>query len=146
MTVSESNSGEYEVGFKRTPLHTRFRKGESGNRNGRPKNTKNLKTDLNEELREKVTLKDGDRTRRISKQRAIVKTLVNKTLKGDTRAAATLINLVCRTSDLGASEVLDIEPLTKDELEVLAEFEKGVVRKHSLNAVSAEDQSGGINS
>lgn len=144
--MNGSNSGEYEVGFKRPPAHTRFRKGESGNWNGRPKNTKNLKTDLNEELREKVTLKDGDRTRRISKQRAIVKTLVSKTLKGDARAANTLISLVCRTSDLGAPEVSDIEPMTKDELEVLAEFEKGVVRKHSLGAVSAEDQSGGINS
>jgi hypothetical protein len=146
MTVSGSNSGEYEVGFKRPPVHTRFRKGESGNRKGRPKSTKNLKTDLNEELREKVTLKDGDRTRKISKQRAIVKTLVNKTLKGDARAASTLINLVCRTSDLGASEITDTEPLTKDELEVLAELENELVRKQSPNAVSEEDQTGVTNS
>ena len=144
--MSGSNSGEYEVGFKRPPVHTRFRKGESGNRKGRPKSTKNLKTDLNEELREKVTLKDGDRTRKISKQRAIVKTLVNKTLKGDARAASTLINLVCRTSDLGASEITDTEPLTKDELEVLAELENELVRKQSPNAVSEEDQTGVTNS
>jgi hypothetical protein len=145
MTVSESNSGEYEVGFKRPPVHTRFRKGESGNRKGRPKSTKNLKTDLNEELREKITLKDGDRTKKISKQRAIVKTLVNKTLKGDARAANTLISLVCRTSDLGASEIIDTEPLMNDELEILAELENEVVRKRSPNIVQ-EDQTGGTNS
>lgn len=144
--MSESNGGEYEVGFKRPPVHTRFKKGESGNCKGRPKNTKNLKTDLNEELREKVTLKDGDRTKRISKQRAIVKTLTNKTLKGDARAANTLIGLLCRIIDLGAAEVSDIEPLPKDDLEVLAEYEKQLVMKHLLNAASAEDQDGGINS
>ena len=146
MTLSESNNGEYEVGFKRPPVHTRFRKGESGNRKGRPKSTKNLKTDLNEELREKITLKDGDRIKKISKQRAIVKTLVNKTLKGDARAANTLISLVCRTSDLGAAEITDVEPLTKDEFEVLAELENKLIRKQSLNAVPEGDLTGGPNS
>jgi hypothetical protein len=103
-------------------------------------------TDLNEELREKITLKDGDRTKKISKQRAIVKTLVNKTLKGDARAANTLISLVCRTSDLGASEIIDTEPLMNDELEILAELENEVVRKRSPNTVPEEDQTGGTNS
>lgn len=41
-----------EIGYKKPPRHTRFRKGQSGNPKGRPKGTQNLKTDLAEELSE----------------------------------------------------------------------------------------------
>ena len=41
--------------------HTRFRKGKSGNPQGRPKRTKNLKTDLIEELREQILVREGSR-------------------------------------------------------------------------------------
>ena len=75
-----------EVGFKKPPVHSRFRKGCSGNSKGRPKGTKNLRTDLNEVLQERITITEGDRKVRMSKQRAIVMTLVAKTLKGDSRS------------------------------------------------------------
>lgn len=69
-----------EVGFKRPPVHSRFRKGYSGNSRGRPKGTKI----------------EGDRTVKMSKQRAVVKTLVAKTLKGDSRATSILSNMIFR--------------------------------------------------
>jgi hypothetical protein len=74
-------TGDYEVGYGKPPERTRFKKGKSGNPKGRSKGAKNLKTDLIEELQENITVREGDRTVRISKQRAIVKTLVAKTLK-----------------------------------------------------------------
>jgi hypothetical protein len=62
--MSKLNSDDYPVGYGKPPASTQFRKGQSGNRSGRPKGTNNLKTDLLEELREKVTLKEGERTKR----------------------------------------------------------------------------------
>lgn len=81
------------VGYKRPPRHTQFKPGQSGNPNGRPKGTRNLDTDLEEELSEKIIVNEGGRRLEISKQRSILKSLVSKALKGDTRAASILVNL-----------------------------------------------------
>lgn len=85
---------DYQVGYGKPPKHTRFMKGSSGNPKGRPKGTKNLATDLQEELSEKLTLREGDRVAKVTKQRALLKALVAKALKGDSKAAAVILKLV----------------------------------------------------
>lgn len=37
---------EYSVGYGRAPLHSRFKPGQSGNAKGRPKDSRNVKTEL----------------------------------------------------------------------------------------------------
>ena len=117
--MSKLNGDDYAVGYGKPPASTQFRKGQSGNRSGRPKGTNNLKTDLLEELCEKVTLREGERTKKITKQRAMVKTLFAKALKGDPRATTTLIGLLGRVLDLAATEAVASEPLSVEEVEVL---------------------------
>jgi hypothetical protein len=90
-------SDNYEVGYRKPPKHSRFKKGQSGNPRGRPKGTQNLATDLREELGEKLTLREGERTTKVTKQRALLKALVAKALKGDSRAAAEGLENVERT-------------------------------------------------
>jgi hypothetical protein len=43
-------------GYKNPPVHTRFQKGNSGNPKGRPRGSRNLKTELLEELNETLPL------------------------------------------------------------------------------------------
>ncbi len=50
--AANGSGSDYEVGYGKPPRHTRFQPGRSGNPRGRPKDTKNLKTDLIEELAE----------------------------------------------------------------------------------------------
>ncbi len=50
--ADQTSTGGYDVGYRKPPKHTRFKPGQSGNPRGRPKGTKNLKTDLIEELGE----------------------------------------------------------------------------------------------
>ena len=91
---------EYEVGYKRPPMHTRFKNGRSGNPNGRPKGTKNLTADLAEELQERVLVKEGAKQRQISKQRAMIKSLMAKAMKGDTRATTVIYTMMLRPLDI----------------------------------------------
>ena len=87
---------DYEIGYGRPPRKTQFKSGTSGNPEGRPKGSKNLKTDLQEELQEKVRVTEGTREKVVSKQRAFVKSMTARALKGDPRAIAALSNLVLR--------------------------------------------------
>ncbi len=112
-------SDDHEIGYRRPPEHSRFKPGQSGNPKGRPKGSKNLKTDLREELAEKITLREGERTVRISKQRAVLKSLLAKTLRGDPRAAAVLFNLMSNLLGFDDGAVETDQPLNSNELELL---------------------------
>jgi hypothetical protein len=52
----------YEVGFGRPPRHTRFRAGQSGNPKGKAKGAVNLATDVQDELAERIRIREGIRT------------------------------------------------------------------------------------
>jgi Family of unknown function (DUF5681) len=81
--MRNSRDSDYQVGYGKPPQHTRFKRGESGNPTGRPKGSKNLTTLLEKELKQRVVVTENGRRRRITKQEAMVKHLVNKAVSGD---------------------------------------------------------------
>lgn len=92
-----------DVGYGKPPVEHQFKKGSSGNSKGRPKGSKNLKTDLMEELQETILVREGSgRRRRISKQRALLKTIMAKGLNGDAKAYAAAFNLALKITDPAA--------------------------------------------
>src|SRR5260370_6888859 len=81
----------YEAGYGRPPVKTRFRKGQSGNPAGRPRGSKNLATLFEAELGERIAVSENGRRKRITKQQAMVKHVVNKALSGDSRLLQLLL-------------------------------------------------------
>ena len=59
-----NDNGDDDVGYKRPPKHTRFQPGRSGNAAGRRKHDRNFKTDLMEELREMIVIRENGRERK----------------------------------------------------------------------------------
>jgi hypothetical protein len=111
---------EYDVGYRRPPKATRFKAGQSGNPKGRPKGAANLATDLSAELNEQITVGEGGQSRRVTKQRALIKSLMGQALKGDVRATTALLALYARViSEPTAAESASIE---EDELLILRRF------------------------
>jgi hypothetical protein len=81
------------VGYKRPPVHTRFKPGQSGNPTGRARGSKNLKTPFRQILNEQVFLRQGQVVRKVSKAEAVLRGLVVGALKGDQRNVLTLFRL-----------------------------------------------------
>jgi hypothetical protein len=84
---------EPSVGYGKPPADTRFRKGVSGNPNGRPKGSCNVGAVLTRTLREKVVINEHGQRKTISKLEAALKQLVNKEASGDLRALQMLVVL-----------------------------------------------------
>src|SRR5215471_2325928 len=85
---------DYEVGYGKPPLHTRFVKGQSGNPRGRSPGAKNMKTLLTKALNELVVVTDQGRRRMVSKREAIITQLVNRSAKADFKAIQILLGML----------------------------------------------------
>jgi len=119
-------SKEYKVGYGKPPKHTQFKPGNSGNPDGRPKGVKNLATDLVDELGEKVLVTEGSKQVTITKQRAMIKSLMAKALKGDVRAVNTLVKLILGNEDKNDTAG-KLEELSSDDQAVLDSFQAQIL-------------------
>jgi hypothetical protein len=119
--TTPANNQDDKVGYGRPPKHTQFKAGQSGNPAGRPRGAKNLKTDLIEELAERVSITENGRALKVSKQRLMLKALTAKAVKGDTKAASILIGLLAQT--MGLDPPIDPKlDLTAEDDAILADW------------------------
>ena len=117
---------DYEVGYRKPPRHSQFKPGQSGNNKGRPKGSKNLKTELEEELHERIPIKEGGQQKRVSKQRAMIKALMAKAVQGDARAANIIIKMIDRLFGDDVDETL-IEELSEKDQQILKAYEARIL-------------------
>jgi hypothetical protein len=114
-------SARYEVGYRRPPAQTRFRKGLSGNPGGRPAGSRNRSlyqplpfkpehqpTDelILAEAYRPVTIREGDRVVELPAIQAAVRALAIAAIKGSRLAQRSLAELVLKVEARKASESL----------------------------------------
>jgi hypothetical protein len=92
---------DYQVGFKRPPLENRFKPGQSGNPKGRPKGTPNHRTTIAKVVNEKVSIREGQKIRKVTKFEAMVQAQANKGMQGDPRCANMVISVMGKMGLLG---------------------------------------------
>ena len=144
-TAASQPDDEYKVGYKKPPKRTQFKPGQSGNPRGRPKGTKNLKTDLVEELGESIVVREGDRHQKLSKQRALLKSVVNRAIQGDAKATAIALSTIMRLLDTGEGAPEIEEGLTEDDQAILKAYEDRLLlgREDLSTRVESDDLSEG---
>ena len=79
------------TGYGKPPENKQFKRGQSGNPQGRPTGSKNTYKLLNDILNQKIVVSEGDEKIKISKKIAMLTQLVNKGVKGDIKAIAALL-------------------------------------------------------
>jgi hypothetical protein len=96
----------YEVGYGKPPVASRFQPGKSGNPGGRPRGAKNKRPGLNEErLKDiildeayrEISVRDGARMVSIPMAQAIVRALAVNAAKGQHRAQRLFAEMLSRT-------------------------------------------------
>jgi len=97
---------DYEIGYGRPPRN-QFKKGQSGNPNGRPKGAKSLSDHLMKALNEPVTINENGSRRKIPRRDALMKQLLNKALGGDIRSIKLILELVGPLSERGRQAELE---------------------------------------
>lgn len=117
-------NGNYLVGKGRPPENGKFRAGDNRKRGRRAKGTRNLASDLREELETVMTVMVGGKPRRVTRQRAVVMRLADNAGKGRDRSIEHLFKLQQALVEplLGQGsgvEFRDLSHLSDEELDLL---------------------------
>ena len=75
-----------KIGYKRPPKRTQFKKGQSGNKNGRPKKRNDIASTFARTLAEPLTYREGDTLREMPAAEALLYAQVGKAMQGDQSA------------------------------------------------------------
>jgi len=121
--ASSPNRG---VGYGRPPIVSQFKPGASGNPNGRPKKSRNLKTIIRNALTANVLVREGERKRSVSKLEGIVLRQLESALKGNDKAALATLKMAAQVGLLDVGEIeLETPPLSAGEQQIIAELLAG---------------------
>lgn len=128
------NSDEEAVGYRNPPRHSRFKQGQSGNPNGRPKGSKNIATIVREVLAEEISVGQRGIETKLPKREVIVRKQVEKALRGDQRAAEYVLKL---DMDIDTIEALreaadksrELSPSLRDVFKAFLERETAEVKR-----------------
>jgi hypothetical protein len=85
---------DYEVGYKKPPAHTRFKKGQSGNPRAKAKRSQDFASLLTEILDETVTMTEKGQPRQITKREALVRRVIDRNVLGDPKAMQPFLRLM----------------------------------------------------
>jgi hypothetical protein len=85
--------GDYPVGYGKPDKRTQFQPGTSGNRKGRPKGSVGLSAGLMKQLKQVVPMREGNRTRHVSKYEGMAAHAIAKVLQGKPSGVAELLKL-----------------------------------------------------
>lgn len=120
---------DYEVGFCKPPVHTRFEKGKSGNPRGsapKPRAVDELNRVIMGEAYRPVTVRQGQRTTRMPTIAAIFRSQLAKALKGSGPAQRAALGLV-RSTEGAATDAHWL--LFKTALEYKRDAEREIARR-----------------
>jgi Family of unknown function (DUF5681) len=85
---------DYEIGYKKPPVATRFKKGNRANPHGRPRGSKNLAALLEHALDQAADADPSERRDRLTKRELVVARLVERSAGADLAATKLLFELL----------------------------------------------------
>jgi hypothetical protein len=91
--MSSDRTPDAKTGYGVPPKNRQFPKGRSGNPKGRPKVPRDFSKVVADTLNEPVVVNENGQRKKITKEEAMVKQLVNKAAGGDARATQQMLGI-----------------------------------------------------
>jgi hypothetical protein len=108
-----------KTGRGNPPKHTQFKRGESGNKKGRPKGSKNLSTLFMEAARDQVTATIDGKQRKITKAQATAMQLATRAAGGHPASVAKFLDWMDEFETRAAAAKPSEFPFGEADLQVL---------------------------
>jgi hypothetical protein len=114
-------AGDYEIGYGRPPVATRFQPGQSGNPRGRQRGIRPIGHVLQQALNRRVIIHENGRERRIRLQDAIIQGLVNDAARRNHNALRLLFSLLERYGQ-NSEAAIDLGAMTADDSAIIERY------------------------
>jgi len=112
----------YEIGYMKPPKNSRFKLGESGNKSGRPRGSKNTYKVLYDLLNQKITMVQDGKPVKIDKKTAMLLQAVNSASKGEIKSLQILLPHILAVDIKNENLANSNEQLSTDDQEILKDF------------------------
>ncbi|MBB4260174.1 DUF5681 domain-containing protein [Bradyrhizobium sp. CIR3A] len=134
-----TSKSDKPIGYGNPPVHSRFKRGRSGNPKGRPRGSLNFVTDLERMLQAPVTVIDGGKSRKVSSQQGLLLRLKEKAFKGEPRALDKYVSLAAtffaKTEEPAASK-----PLAAEDQTILERYRQEVLAEATASPQSKNEE------
>jgi len=80
-----TTKANYDVGYRKPPKHAQWKKGQSGNPAGRPRRDRDVSTLVASLLGQRVVVRRGKTTKRVTRLEHLLTRLIEKAIGGDPR-------------------------------------------------------------
>ena len=118
------------TGYANPPKETQFKKGKSGNPNGRPKGDKNYLALANKELAQKVSVTESGKCKQITKKAVFIKTAINKGIAGDRKFTSIAYMMLQDAEKYNQRKNFDEKEASKINLSIIENFRKRVLEEN----------------
>jgi len=135
--TNSKSAKDYEVGFRRPPVATRFKPGNVGNPKGRPRKKQTVGQIIEGALMTKVTVLENGRSKTMTAEEVIIRKLALDAANGDKRAIQTLFSLRDRYQDSNETR-LDSADLHGDDQMILDDYFATLQRNGACDTFSSD--------
>lgn len=91
-----AENSEYDVGYRKPPRATQFKKGKSGNPNGRPKRKPTLEQMVEKLFSQHIPIVIDGKQQRIRRDEALLMSALTRAIKGDSRLIKFMTDIMSR--------------------------------------------------
>lgn len=136
---NSGNAGQYTIGYGRPPKASRFVAGTSGNPLGRPKGSKGVGEIFRDLFRQKISVTENGKTRKMPALVVMLRRLQNDAMRGDAKALKLFLSLAERY--LCVMETTDVSgSLPAEDEAILSQYLRDL--RDPLEKAPPEDQQG----